>query len=123
MTSKIAVITVIVGALLGGIFVLATKKAQTETTQEITFSIAQQSFVKKVLTEQKAYNERANQTISGAIQQIMDLTPDPDTGKPPLDAKKWQTAPTEDGGFKCVRAKEQSPTPQTIPIPQAPEGK
>lgn len=93
----IATIVVFLGLAAAGAVGVVTLKAQQK--QEVTFSIEQQSFVKKVLAEQKAYNDRANQTIAGAIQQIMDMTPDPDNGKAPLDPKKWQTAPTEDGGL------------------------
>lgn len=93
-----------------------------QTKQEVTFTSEQQALVKKMLAEQKAFNERSNQMIAGAIQQVMETTPDPDTGKPPLDPKKWQTAPTDDGGFKCIRISSNIPPPSQLQAP-APEGK
>src|SRR5258706_15558168 len=103
---KASILSIVGLSLMVTLFLVFTSRAQQK--QEVIFTTEQQSFVKKVLAEQKAYNDRANQTVGGAIQQLMELTPDPDTGKPPLDPKKWQTSPTEDGGFKCVRIKEQS---------------
>jgi len=91
---------------LGFLAIRSTKADKpTAAQQEVTLTPQQQKPVKELMVEKKAFDDRKDGEISGALRMLMSQIIDPSTGEVGLDPARWMPKATDDGqnGFKFVR--------------------